>query len=305
MRGKKPLIVRLTIATMLVLSLAITQWPLPSKSAPVASLNLKSASQILSEAKTFDTAIQTINGISSLNLKDDSNLKTVESTLETQVPKLKLVRSKLIALALDDSTLISAAKAKLSDQKAAEQFAIEVSKDVNAVLKLSGATAVRDRIQRGLQADLAKIQQTAQFIRDNEAARRAVARAELFATISAVTMVAVAVILVVIAIMIAVFTFSAAISVLASAVAVGATVAGATAAVAAGAAHLAAAATASAGTAAESAADKVAECAARADSKYRKCKSDASGQFEPAKTISLEACKATWLYEAGRCLVSD
>jgi hypothetical protein len=305
MKGKKTLIVRLTIATMLVLSLAITQWPLPSKSAPVASLNLKSASQILSEAKTFDAAIQAINGISSLNLKDDSNLKTVESTLETHVPKLKLVRSKLIAVALNDSTLISDAKAKLSDQKAAEQFAIEVSKDVNAVLKLSGATAVRDRIQSNLQADLAKIQKTAQFIRDNEAARNAAARAELFATISAASMVVVAVIVVVIAIMVAVFTFGAAVGIVATAVAAGVAIVGVTAAVAAGAARLAAAATASAGAAAESAADKVAECAAKADSKYKSCKSDASGLWEPARTIAREGCKATWVYEAGKCLVTD
>jgi hypothetical protein len=293
------------MATVLVVSLAITQWPLPSKSAPVVSLNLKSASQIISEGKTFDGAIQTISGITSLNLKDASSLKTSESILDTNVPKLRLVRSKLLAIALTDSTFISAAKAKMPTEKSAEQFAVEVCQDINTVLRLSGATAIRDKVQSELQADLVKIQKTAQFIRDNETAQREIQRQQLLATLTAASMITAAVILMVVAIMVAVVTFAAAIAVVAGAVAAGSAIVGATAAVAARAGQLAAAATASAGAAAESAADKVAECSKKADSKYKSCKSDAYGQFEPARTLALEACKATWLYEAGKCLVTD
>ena len=305
MRNRNSLGARLGLATLLVMSVAVTQWPLPSKSATIVSLNLKSASQIISEAKIFEGAVQSINGITALNLKDAASSKTTETILETNVPKLKLIHSRLLAIALTDSTLIGAAKARASDQKSAEQFALEVCQDANAILKLSGAVAVRDKMQSTLQSDIDKIQKTAQYIRDNEAAQRAMERAQLLAAISTAAMITAAIILVVVAVMVAVFTFGAAVATIAGAVAAGSIAVGAAAAAARAAQFVAAAAVSAGASAADAAADKVEACSKKADSKYKSCKSDAYKLVGPAVGLALEACKATWVYEAAKCLVTD
>jgi hypothetical protein len=302
-QGKSRFAFRLLLALLLGLSITSSQWAFVSRGSAAVTLNLKSASQIQSEANSYDAAIRDLSAIS---LSTVANLRATQDILEAQVPKLKFGRTKLLAIALSDATFIGSIKAKVFDKQSAEKFALELAQEKEAIYKLSGASAVRDRIKAVVSADVTKLQKLAQLFKENaETLNRQAEPITSVGVAVGVMSAAVVVAILIAAAMVAVPGLTAALAVLASggaALAVGVATA---AAVAAGAIAIVAATASSAGAAVDQAQDKVAECENKADSKYKRCKSSAQELIGPAVGVALEACKAKWLVDVGECLVLD
>jgi len=155
----------LVIVAILILSLCwpgLTSYARTVSSTPAyVSLNLRSESQIRSEASLYDAAIRDINRAATIKLDTIEDLKAANALLEKAIPNLKFNRSKLVTLGLNDSTLVSAAKEKVRDIKSAEAIAKELATDRRAVLKLPGASALQSRISQSLQSDVALLKAVA------------------------------------------------------------------------------------------------------------------------------------------------
>jgi hypothetical protein len=295
---------RLCLALLLGLGITSSQWAFaPSRSAAVIGLNLKTTSQINSEANSYDNAIRELSAI---NLSTVANLKATQDILEAQVPKLKFGRTKLLAIALSDATFIGAIKAKVFDKQSAEKFALELAQEKEAIYKLSGASAVRDRIKAVVSADATKLQKLAQLFKENAETlnRQAEPITSVLVAVGVMSATVVVAILIAAA-MVAVPGLTAALVALASGAAFVDVGVATTAAVAAGAFAIVAATASSAGAAVDQAQDKVAECENKADSKYKRCKSSAQELIGPVVGAALEACKAKWLADVGACLLLD
>ena len=306
------LTIRLLLMLLMSLGIASSQWPFASSGSAAVTLNLKSGPQITSEANSYDTAIREISRIAALNLTTPEGSKTAQEILETHVPHLKFGRSKLIVLGLSDSSFVSAIKAKTFDTKSAQQFALELGQDATSIFKLSGASAIRDRISSSVAADISKLEKVARLLK--EAAAKLSAESNL-GTISAtivapVTAISATLIAVVIAAaaVVAVPALGAALVGLATTVAGASATAGsafgaASAAAIAGAAAVVAGVTAVASS--EETQEKITACQDKADSHYRRCKSAANDLPWPANGVARDGCYADWLLEAAKCLVSD
>lgn len=125
----------------------------PRTRATFQRLALKSESQVKSEASLYDTAIREIGRIESMKLTTTDEFTRVKSVLDQQVPNLRRIRSKLVALALSDTTLISAARARTNTTKLAEEFALELATNSESVFKLNGGLGVKDKISRSFETD--------------------------------------------------------------------------------------------------------------------------------------------------------
>src|SRR5712691_8004877 len=100
----------LTMALTLGLVLA-NQFPFASARSAAADVELKSESQLKSEAALYDTAIREIGQLQTMSVATVDDLKKVNTILERQIPNLRFNRSKLATIGLSDSTFINAAKA--------------------------------------------------------------------------------------------------------------------------------------------------------------------------------------------------
>ncbi|PWT94465.1 MAG: hypothetical protein C5B55_02690 [Blastocatellia bacterium] len=147
-----------------------------SSLAPVAP-TIKSESQIKSEASLYETAIREIGQITQLNLATPEVSKTAQGVLAKQIPNLRLNRSKLVAFGLNDSSFVSAVKARAGDKKSAQQFAMELGNDHSAILKLSGAQSVATRIRSSAEADNLLLTKVAALLKQAAADIKANARA--------------------------------------------------------------------------------------------------------------------------------
>jgi len=127
---------------------------------------IKSEAQVKSEAAHYDDAILQIKQIANLKLAVPEESKKAQGILDKQIPNLRFNRSKLIAFGLNDPGFVGAAKAKAGDKKSAEQFALELGKDHNSILKLPGAQSVSSSIRSSIEADTALLRRIAQLLKD-------------------------------------------------------------------------------------------------------------------------------------------
>jgi hypothetical protein len=159
---------RAVVATALCVSF-IMYLPLRVSSAGPAALvatDLKSESQFRTEASRYDGAIRAISGIATTTLETPDDLKKALDILNREHPNLKLHHSKLVVMALSDTTLVSAVKKKVPDKRAAETFVRELDADPRAVLKLNGAESLASRIQRSREADAAALRRAADKLKE-------------------------------------------------------------------------------------------------------------------------------------------
>ena len=154
---------RATIVAVVVASLL--HLGMPRGAAAVQKPALKTESLVKSEASLYDTAVREIGRIESMRLTTADEFTRVKSVLERHVPNLKFIRSKLVALALNDATLISAARARTSTTKLAEEFAVELATNSESVFKLSGGAAVRDKISRSFQTDVTMLRRVSEQLK--------------------------------------------------------------------------------------------------------------------------------------------
>jgi hypothetical protein len=308
-RNSKVLL-RVLLAMAVTAGLLWNQWPLASHGSAAATLNLKSESQLKTEAGLYDTAIREISRLADLKLANPDTSKTALSIIDKQAPNLKFGRSKLIALGLGNSTFVSAVKAKGADKKSTEQFGQELSKDPNSILKLNGASAVADQIRNSAAADIAKLQKVAQLLRqagaDIKAKAHHAVKARSTATVSeaALTLPPAGLTteqIVILVVVVAVIAFPPLGIVLVdiSSPAVAGVIA---AALVAEAALLVARLVENAGT--DKGRDRVAECEDNAAARKRHCISEAGDLPFPISIAAEDACYAQWLLDAAVCLVA-
>jgi len=157
------------IATALCISFLIYS-PLRLSSALAmtghAAADLKSESQLRSEAARYDSAIRAISGIGTMKLETGEDLKKALAILDRERPSLKLHFSKSVVLGLSDSTFSRAVKKRVSDERAAEAFAKELKADSKTILKLDGAEALKSRIQRSAESDAAVLRRAGERLKE-------------------------------------------------------------------------------------------------------------------------------------------
>ena len=171
------LLIRLLLASALSFGLVISPLPFVSSSSAAADLNLKSESQLKSEAALYDAAIREVERISSMKLADPDESKVAIAILKKHVPNLKFIRSKLIVLGLTDSTFIRAVKAKTgNDEKSAQEFAAELAKDRTAIFKVNGAGPLKDTIVQKVEVDTLLLRKVGEQLKRAAVAIRAEAK---------------------------------------------------------------------------------------------------------------------------------
>ena len=127
--------------------------------------NLKSDTQIKSEARLYETAILEIGRIETLGLKTADEFTRAKSIVHQHGPNLKFIRSRLVSLALTDSTLISAARARTNTTKLAEEFAMDLAQNSESIFKLSGGATVKDKISRSYTNDVTLLLRVAEKLK--------------------------------------------------------------------------------------------------------------------------------------------
>lgn len=310
----------LVIVAILALSLCwpgrITYSRTVSPAPAYVSLNLRSESQIRSEASLYDAAIRDINRAATIKLDTIEDLKAANALLEKAIPNLKFNRSKLVSLGLNDSTFVSAAKDKVRDSKSAEAIAKELATDRRAVLKLPGASALQSRISQSLQTDIALIRAVAARWQKSAEALKAKIKADHASTTSirsihtdtknsAVTAPAfdansdtVALVIVVAVLVVAVPPLAIALVDLSSA----AVTVVAVAEVIAGAAFVIVQLVENIGT--DKGRDKVAACQDQVARDFEHCKAQAAEKCCGLDVIETAGCVATWALLSAGCLLS-
>jgi len=158
-----PIALTSILAVVLALPGALTIRSTPTP-AP-AALSLKSQSQLKSEAALYETAIREIGTIANMKLTTPEALKKANDIVAKHIRNLKYGRSKLVVLALSDGVFANAVKARVKDEKSAEDFLLEIGKDPNAILKLAGADSLKSRVQGALETDTRMLQGVAQHLK--------------------------------------------------------------------------------------------------------------------------------------------
>ncbi len=136
----------------------------PARSAQ-EPLKLRSASQLRTEASLYDTAIREIGRVATMKLETIDDIKAANSIIKQHVRNLRYSRPRLAVMGFGDSTFVGAVRERTRDSKSTEAFALELAKDPNAILKLSGASFLKDRIVRSVETDIALLKKVAERLK--------------------------------------------------------------------------------------------------------------------------------------------
>jgi hypothetical protein len=157
--------VRVFIATALCVSFLIYPQMRISSVAAVAADEPKSESQFKSEAARYERAIRAIGGIATMKLDTADGLKQAIAIVDRERPNLKLYRSKLVAMAIGDSTFVSAVKKVAANESAAETFLKNLNADRKIVLNLEGTKSLQTRMERSIEGDAAILRQAGERLK--------------------------------------------------------------------------------------------------------------------------------------------
>ncbi len=156
---------RVGIAAAMCISLLA--YP-PAEISSLASMNAaeaKSASQIKSEAASYEKAVNAIAGIANMKLDSADGLKQANAIVDRERPNFKFFRSKLIAMAMADSTFASGVKKVAANEKAAEAFLKSLLADRKVVLDVDGARSLQTRIARTIELDATRLRQAGERLK--------------------------------------------------------------------------------------------------------------------------------------------
>jgi hypothetical protein len=119
-----------------------------------------------SDAARYDVAMRTIAGVTSMRLEDPQELKAGLAILSEQLTYLKLHRSKLTTLVLNDYTFTTALKEACPNQGAAATLIREWRANPKAVFKLRGAHVLSVRLMESVRADATILRRIARRVRE-------------------------------------------------------------------------------------------------------------------------------------------
>jgi hypothetical protein len=311
------------IATLLTFSFLIFPRMGSVPTVRAAAGEIRSESQVKTEAALYDSAIRALEQGLTIKLETIEDLKVANALLAKQVPNLRYNRSKLVTIGLSDSTFVAAVRDRTKDSKSTDAFTRELGIDPSSILKLSGASSVGDRMQRKLETDVglirrvaARLQQAATDLKakvkqDHASGRRnqlksSVRGGEFLATVAgppsgpaAVTPSAedVVTLLVLVAISVNPVIFAGLLILASGPIIVGVAVVSAVAVAA-----LIGRLVENLGT--DKGRDKVAKCQDGAEAVYKNCVAGGAGACCGLAEINAAACLAAWFLEAAACLLA-
>lgn len=126
---------------------------------------IKSESQLRSEAARYESAIRAIGDIASMKIENPDEMKRALALIDREGPNLKLLRSKLMLMGITDTTFSDSVKKVGPNKGAAEALAKEWKADPKTVLKLNGAQALATKLEQAARADLAIVERTAEHLK--------------------------------------------------------------------------------------------------------------------------------------------
>jgi hypothetical protein len=162
-----PIALRPAIALTLCLSFVLYQPFLVTSAAtgPLLVADVKSESQLRSEASRYDAAIRAISGIATMKLDTGEDLNRAVTILDRERPNLRFLRAKLVMIGLSDSSFINAVRRKAPNKQAAEAFAQQLIADPKVAATVDGTTALKSRIQQSLAADSATLRRAGERLK--------------------------------------------------------------------------------------------------------------------------------------------
>lgn len=159
--------IRLMLAGAILITFVMNPRVTRAEATPFS--NLKSESQLRSEASRYDNALRAIGDVASMKLEDASEMQKALAILDRERPNLQLLRSKLITVGLSDSTFTSSAKKAAPDKAAAVALAKELSANPRAVVKINGAQGLANQLQQILQNHASTLRRTAERLKQASA----------------------------------------------------------------------------------------------------------------------------------------
>lgn len=159
----KPIGNSISIRLMLAGAILITfvMNPRVSRVEATPFSNLKSESQLRSEASRYDNALRAIGDIASMKLEEASEMQKALAILDREHANLQLLRSKLLTVGLSDSSFTASAKKAAPDKAAAVALSKELSENPRAVVKINGAQNLANQLQQILQTHASTLNRTA------------------------------------------------------------------------------------------------------------------------------------------------
>lgn len=160
--------VRVVIATALCLSFVVyPQLRLSSVHASAGpAADVKSESQLRSEASRYDAAIRAIGGIASMKLDTPEDIKNAVVVLNRERPNLRFHRSKFVLIGINDSAFVSALRKKFPTKAAAETFGKQLTADTKLANTVEGAETLKTRIRQSIDSDAATLRRAADRLKE-------------------------------------------------------------------------------------------------------------------------------------------
>jgi len=160
-------LVSLRIGIVAFVCVSLLTYP-PARISSMASMNAaeaKSESQIKSEAASYEKAVNAIAGIANMKLDTADGLRQANAIVDRERPNFKFFRSKLIAMAMGDTTFASGVKKVAANEKAAEAFLKSLLADRKLVLDVDGAKSLQTRIARTIELDATRLRQAGERLK--------------------------------------------------------------------------------------------------------------------------------------------
>lgn len=139
----------------ILLSVSCLVFPFRLSAAAATPAPIKTESQYRAEASRYDAAVRAIGGILTMKLETTDDLKAALNIVQQQRQNLKLFRSKLIVLALSNSTFSTAVKRKIPTKDAATAFISSLSADKTKLTTVNGFDDVKTQITNAATTDAA------------------------------------------------------------------------------------------------------------------------------------------------------
>jgi hypothetical protein len=318
-RSKRMTTSRAVVATFLSFSFMI--YPLVRTIPAVeAAVDMRSESQMKTEAGLYDSAMREIERALTIKLETIDDLKAANALLAKQIPNLRFNRSKLAQIGLSDSTFVAAVRERTKDSKTTDAFVREVATDSKAITKLTGALSLSDRMQRKVDGDVALIRKLADRlnqvaadlkakIKQNHVSGRngklesTFPRHEFFSTVinprsgpptSGISGSDVELVLEIVAIYVFPGVLIGLAVLAAGPVSLGVVVAGAALVIGRVVENF--------GT--DKGRDRVAQCQDAVEATYKSCVAGGAGACCGLAEINAAGCLAQWLFEAGACILA-
>ncbi len=154
-------------ATLVAITLVFDPQTKIQSAAPITeTVKFCSESQLRTEAGLYDAAISEISRVATMKLESLDDLKAANAIIGKHLSNLRYNRPKLVVMGLGDSTFIGALREKTRDSSATDAFALEIAKDPNAILRLNGASSIRDRLTRKLDSDIVLLRRVADRLKN-------------------------------------------------------------------------------------------------------------------------------------------